>query len=152
MKQNFFLVFTALWLSFMTWVWGWGTLSCYYPFLLSAKHYVVIKNPTLRKLLISDRLNRSSNTKTRLVDRDKLPVIGVCYYIVEAILLGAFYISSIFTIVSDVSGTDSELIHTLATPSPYLLAGILLFGALAFLVYRIDYGVGKLCDPNGGRL
>lgn len=151
MKQIFVLVLTVLWLSFIIWVCGRG-LSCYYPFLLSAKHYVVIKNPILRKLLISDRLNRSSNTKTRLVDRDKLPMIGASYYIVESILLGVFYISSICTIISDVSDTDSKLIHILAAPYPYLLACILLFSAFAFLVYRIDYGVGKLCDPNGGRL
>ena len=84
MKQIFVLVLTVLWLSFITWVCGRG-LSCYYPFLLSAKHYVVIKNPILRKLLISDRLNRSSNTKTRLVDRDKLPMIGALYYSIRTV-------------------------------------------------------------------
>ena len=151
MNRNCALMLTVLWLSFITWVCGRG-LSCYYPFLLSAKQYVVIKNPILRKLLISDRLNRSSNTKTRLADRDKLPIIGASYYIVASILLGALYISSICTIVGDVTDTDSKLIHALATLYPYLLACILLFDALAFLVYRIDYGVGKLCDPNGGRL
>lgn len=157
MNSNYFdthLVVWASWISLgpLMWVWGWGCLSCYYPFLLSAKHYVVINNSALQELLISDQLNRSSNTKTRLVDRDKLPAIGAFYYIVGAILLGAAYLSGICIIIEDVSNTSSTLIHSLAALCPYLLAGIVLLGVFSFIFYLIDYGVGKLFDPNDGRL
>ena len=156
MNSNYYVTHLGVWVSWISlgplmWMWGWGALSCYYPFLLSAKHYVVINNPALRKLLISDQLNRSANSKTRLVDRDKLPAIGAFYYIVGVILLGAAYLSGICIIVEDVSDTNSTLIHSLAELCPYLLAGIVLLGIFSFIFYLIDYGVGKLFDPNGGR-
>ena len=54
--------------------------SCYFPFLLSAKCYYVIKIRWLRTILISPQITRSSEGKTAFEDRNKLPLIG-CIYI-----------------------------------------------------------------------
>ena len=61
-------------------------IGCWYPFLLSGKHYIVIKDPKLRSLLIADGRNRSRSTLTREEDRDKLSLLGAVYYLLQAVL------------------------------------------------------------------
>ena len=114
--------------SLFAWLWGWGMLSCYFPCLLSARHYYVVKSPVLRKILISTQLNRSRDTKTRLADRDKLSLIGVIYYVAAAFLLLIFYIS---------------ILRALASLAFYSAVGLVLLGLFSFLFYQVDYGVGK---------
>lgn len=38
---------------------GGHNLTCYYPFLLSHKFYITVKNPKLQKILVSDQFNRN---------------------------------------------------------------------------------------------
>lgn len=56
--------------------------SCYFPFLLSAKYYFVIKIRWPRTILISTQITRSSGGKTAFEDRNKLPLIGCIYCII----------------------------------------------------------------------
>ena len=56
--------------------------SCYFPFLLSAKCYYVIKIRWLCTILISPQITRSSEGETAFEDRNKLPLIGCIYCIV----------------------------------------------------------------------
>ncbi len=56
--------------------------ASYYPFLLSAKYYITIKNPRLRRILISTTLTSSTDTKTAFKDRDKLPLCGCIHCMV----------------------------------------------------------------------
>lgn len=148
-----YLIYIGAYLSAVPILWLCGQgMSCYYPFLLSSNHYVVVKNKVLRKLLISDRLNRSASTKTRIVDRNKLPVIGAFYYIVGTGLLAMLYISGICGVIADVSHTESAILEFLAALGRYWTIGIILLTVLSFICYQIDYSVGKLRDPNGGRL
>lgn len=44
---------------------GGHNLTCYYPFLLSHKFYITVKNPKLQKILVSDQFNRE-NCKCKL--------------------------------------------------------------------------------------
>lgn len=135
----------------LMWLWGWGMLSCYFPFLLSAKYYYVVKNPILRKILISTQLSRSQKSRTQISDRNKLPMIGIAYYVLGTISLIVFYISDICAMVKDTIGTNSSVIYSLAFLAPYSVAGIALLCVLTFLFYRIDYGVGKhLYFSRGG--
>lgn len=154
MESSFYLVHLGVLagVGLFVWLWGWGMLSCYFPFLLSAKYYCRVKPPALRKLLISDRLNRSASSKTRLEDRDKLPAVGAVYYAAGAVLLGLFYVSEGCVIVRETLGTQSAAVHALAALSPCFGVGIGLLSVICFVFYQIDYGLGKLFDPNRGRL
>lgn len=127
----------------LMWLWGWGVLSCYFPFLLSAKYYYVVKTPILRKILISTQLNRSSKSKTRIEDRNKLPIIGLVYYMIGTILLVIFLISDFCAMIQPTINEPSSVIRLLAFLSPYTVIAIMLLYVITFLLYQIDYGVGK---------
>lgn len=127
----------------LLWLWGWTTLSCYFPFLLSAKYYYVVKKPILSKILISKQLNRSSKSKTRIEDRNKLPIIGLIYYIIGAVLLIMFWVSDFCAIIEATVNEPSSVVQSLAFLTPYSIIGMLLLYMVSALFYWIDYGVGK---------
>ena len=74
--------------------------SCYFPFLLSAKCYYVIKIRWLRTILISPQITRSSEGKTAFEDRNKLPLIGCIYCIVVFPRIFCEILISIFFVIS----------------------------------------------------
>lgn len=119
-------------------------VACYYPFLLSAKRFVVVKNPKLRQFLISDSKNRSSSTKTRVEDRDKMSILGLIYYVLQAILLPACYSSSVGMIIADNASSVGLLLGQVRLFSASGSLGIFL---LIFILSWLDYGLGKLFKP-----
>lgn len=134
----------------LVWLYGWG-LSCYYPFLLSARFYCVVNHPILQKILISTQLTRSQNSRTRIEDQNKLSAIGLLYYIIGAVFLAAFYVSDICVLIRDTTGMAAPVIHTLAFFSPYLIIGMAILCIVTLVFYWIDYTVGKRFDSKQGR-
>lgn len=121
--------------------------ASYYPFLLSAKYYITIKNPRLRSILISVSITRSMDTKTAIEDRDKLPLCGCIYCIVVFPWLCCEIIILLMALLLAVLGSDlvyssfmSDLIDfcELLFTSKFLL----LFIAIMPIVHRLDYSIG----------
>lgn len=142
-KSYYFMHIGAL-MSVGPFIWFGGEMvSCYFPFLLSAKYYCVIKNPLLCKILISTQLNRSPKSKTRIEDRNKLPLIALIYYIIGMILLVAFVVSDLCAVIQATKSEVSSTIQFLAPFAPYSIIGMMLLAMLSALSYWIDYSVGK---------
>ena len=70
---------------------GGHNLTCYYPFLLSHKVYITVKNPKLQKILVSDQFNRNKSSQTKHEDRNKMAVLGFIHYVIQFLLLSAIY-------------------------------------------------------------
>ena len=136
------------WFSYLVITFFLGRLcSCYYPFLLSAKYYITIKNPRLRSILISPMLTRSTDSKTAAKDRDKLPLSGCIFFIVTIPWLFCEMIILFITQLLAVLGLDivyslfiSEVmdIFTLLITSKYYW----LFIFVMPIVHRLDYSIG----------
>ena len=131
------------------WLVGWGT-ACYFPFRLTAKFYCVIRNPQLSRLLISDRFNRSSQTKTRLEDRNKLPLLSLLYDGGAAVLLVLLWVSGGAHLYQLWRGASRREVTGIAARFPSCLAAILGWMALVLLLNLADYGLGKALHPDRG--
>lgn len=82
---------------------GGHNLTCYYPFLLSHKFYITVKNPKLQKILVSDQFNRNKSSQTKHEDRNKMAVLGFIHYVIQFLLLSAIYTLDLYLIVSKVA-------------------------------------------------
>lgn len=150
-KSYYFMHIGAL-ISVGPFIWFGGEMvSCYFPFLLSAKYYYVIKNPLLCKILISTQLNRSPKSKTRLEDRNKLPLVALIYYVLGTILLVAFVVSDICAIIQATKSEVSSVIQFLAQFAPYSIIGMMLLAILTSLLYWMDYRIGKCLNVHRKR-
>lgn len=137
----------SLALSFCVFVGG-ESYTCYYPFLLSHKFYITIKNPKLQKILISNQLNRSKSTQTRLVDRNKMAVLGIIHYVIQIPIYAALYVMSLWLIVSKVIGLASGM-SSFGGIFIKLYSISLFVWLLLFIAYDIiDYGLGKLINGH----
>ena len=121
--------------------------SCYFPFLLSAKCYYVIKTRWLRTILISTQITRSSEGKTAFEDRNKLPLIGCIYCIVVfPWIFCEILISLIFLILAFLESEFlySKFITELKSFEEMLFLNhyFLLFMAGMPVLYRLDYSLG----------
>ncbi len=121
--------------------------SCYYPFLLSAKYYVTIKNPRLRSILISPMLTRSTDSKTAFADRDKLPLCGCIHCIITIPWIFCEIIIILLALVLAVLGSGliysswmTDLMDVYARL--YTSKFYLIFIALMPIVHRLDYSIG----------
>lgn len=107
--------------------WMGGTIvSCYFPFLLSAKYYYVVKKLILCKIFLSRQLNGSSKSKTRIEDRNKLPIVGLIYYIIGTILLIVFWVSDFCSIITPAISEPSPVAQFLVFLGPYFMIGMVL--------------------------
>lgn len=88
---------------------GGHNTTCYFPFLLSYKLYIIVKNPKLQKILISDQVGRSKSSQTRPEDRDKMAALGVVHYIIQIPVLCGMYALSLWLIVSKVANISFDL-------------------------------------------
>lgn len=121
--------------------------SCYFPFLLTARFYVRIKNPKLREVLISPLRNRSGDSQTAAEDRDKLPLPGCIYCVIVfpwlfceiAILLPALVL-----ILLESEALYTPLMTDLLSLCQRLFVSEYLWFVIAglFLFYQIDYSLG----------
>ena len=121
--------------------------SCYFPFLLSAKYYYVIKTRWLRTILISTQITRSSEGKTAFEDRNKLPLIGCIYCIVVfPWIFCEILISLIFLILAFLESefVYSPFITELKSFEEMLFLNkyFLLFMVGMPVLYRLDYSLG----------
>ena len=103
----------SLFLSFSVFVGGQSN-TCYYPFLLSHKFYIIVKNPKLQKILISDQLNRSKSTQTRPEDRNKMAVLGIIHYVIQIPIHAVLNVMILWLIVSKVIGLEFDMIFVKA--------------------------------------
>ncbi len=114
-------------------------IGCWYPFLLSGKHYIVIKDPKLRSLLIADGRNRSRSTLTREEDRDKLSLLGAVYYLLQAVLWTAALVLAVSILAADPADRQGlERLYAL------LMMGGMGVYLLLFLLSWLDYDLGRL--------
>lgn len=121
--------------------------ASYYPFLLSAKYYITIKNPRLRSILISVMLTRSLDTKTAFEDRDKLLLCGCIHCIVTIPCLFCEMIIIFTRLILVILGSDlvyspfmtdlMDIFVLLFTSKFYWL-----FIALMPTVHRLYYSIG----------
>ncbi len=129
---------------------GWGQIvSCYFPFLLSRKHYVTINNQKLQKLLLSDRINPSPDTKTRPEDRNKWSLSGLIYYLLEAGIVCVIYILSFYILFLELNGVsiESRVVYDIWDD---LTTYDGIFSVVFLLFYLIiDYQLGKLLNGTG---
>ena len=121
--------------------------ASYYPFLLSAKYYITIKNPRLRSILLSISITRSMDSKTAAEDRDKLPLCGCIYCIVAFPWL--FFEMIIIFMVFLLVILGSDLVYSPFMSALIDICGLLftskyywLFVALMPIVHRLDYSIG----------
>ena len=119
-------------------------IGCWYPFLLSGKHYLTIKHPKLRVLLIADGKNRSKSTLTRPEDRDKLSLFGAIYYLLILLLLGAAFVLAVYILLTDLFQIPLADRQGLVRLDILLVEGCLAVYLLLFLLSGLDYGLGKL--------
>ena len=121
--------------------------SCYFPFLLSAKYYYVIKIRWLRTILISQQITRSSEGKTAFEDRNKLPLMGCIYCIVVfSWIFCEILISLLFLILAVLESefVYSQFITELKSFEETLFLNhyFLLFMGGMPVLYRLDYSLG----------
>ena len=119
-------------------------ISCYYPFLLSRRFFFRVKHPRLQRLLISEQKNRSSSTRTRLEDRDKMSLLGAIYYPLQAFLLTAAYLCLASTAVLTLPAYAPPLRESLLALHRNLMAGSAVLSLTGFLLSWADYDLGKL--------
>lgn len=131
------------------WLNGW-VISCYFPFLLTARFYFTIKNPQLCRLLLSDGFNRSGSTRTRLEDRNKMPFLGVVYYITSIFLLVLLWASGGAHLYQLWHGASWREVRGIAACFTGCLAAVLGWMALSFFLHIVDYGLGKALHPDHG--
>lgn len=120
--------------------------SCYYPFLLSRKYYITIKNARLQNLLISDQKNRSKSTKTQVEDRNKMSIVGIIYYSLQTVLLTLFYTFAICILIADIKDiilADSVISEHICAVSS---SGSLIVFLIGFMLSWLDYDLGKLLN------
>ena len=121
--------------------------SCYFPFLLSAKCYYVIKIRWLRTILISTQITRSSEGKTAFEDRNKLPFIGYIYCIVVFPWIFCEILISLMFLILAILESDfvySPFMTELKSFEEMLLLNnyFLLFMIGMPVLYRLDYSLG----------
>ena len=121
--------------------------SCYFPFLLSAKCYYVIKIRWLRTILISPQITKSSEGKAALGARIRLPLIGCIYCIVVfPWIFCEILISLIFLILAFLESefVYSPFITELKSFEEMLFLNkyFLLFMVGMPVLYRLDYSIG----------
>ena len=121
--------------------------TCYYPFLLTRKFYIVIKNPKLQKILISDQLNRNRSSRTRLEDRNKLPIHGFVHYIIQSLLLGTLFILELYLIISKMTDIAFNMAFFDEIWSKFTLV-LFAFFPISAVLYLIDYGLEKLINGH----
>lgn len=126
-------------------------IGCWYPFLLSGKHYLTIKHPKLQALLIADGRNRSKSTLTRPEDRDKLSLFGILYYLLMSFLWAAALVLTVYILLTDLLRIPLADRQGLARLDMLLIGSCLLVYLLLFLLSWLDYGLGKLLfgPPTG---
>ncbi len=115
------------------------SISCYYPFLLSRRFFFRVKHPRRQRLLISEQKNRSSGTRTRLENWDKMSLLGIIYYPLQAFLLTAAYFCLASTAVLTLTARESLLVLHLN-----LMAGSAVLSLTGFLFSWADYDLWKL--------
>ena len=121
--------------------------SCYFPFLLSAKCYYVIKIRWLRTILISTQITRSSEGETAFEDRNKLPFIGYIYCIVVFPWIFCEILISLIFLILAILESDfvySPFMTELKSFEEMLLLNnyFLLFMIGMPVLYRLDYSLG----------
>ena len=132
----------SLFLSFSVFVGGQSN-TCYYPFLLSHKFYIIVKNPKLQKILISNQLNRSKSTQTRPEDRNKMAVLGIIHYVIQIPIHAVLNVMILWLIVSKVIGLEFDMIFFGGIFWKVYIISVFIF-ILLFIAYDfIDYELGK---------
>lgn len=121
--------------------------SCYFPYLLSAKFYLTIKNKRLQNFLIAHQRTRSADSKTKQEDRNKMPFIGCIYCMVtfpwllsELIIVLLFLIHNIIrpsVVVSPFMNILKNICFFLFTSYHFWV-----FAVSMPLLYLADYSLG----------
>lgn len=130
-------------------VYGFGrifgmSLSAYYPFLLSNKFYIVIKNKKVQEKYIHYSIYPRSEAAfcTDRKDRNKMALMGIVFYVVVAIILigtigfGVFW--WVYTLLNNVPEARSRQIYCIEF---LFLAG---FICILYLVMRLDFSLGLM--------
>ena len=124
--------------------------SCYFPFLLSSKYYITVKNSWLCGVLISPRRTRSKESETAVEDSNKLPLCGCVYCIVAVpwlcceliILLGVLFLA-----IFESDFLYSPFMTNMITVCEFLYVNkyYWLFIAGMPILYMLDYSIGLHC-------
>ena len=121
--------------------------SCYYPFLLSWRAYYVVKSRRIQKILISAQRNRSSGSKTSPEDRNKMALLGCIGWLITLIWALCFGPLLIYLRIMDMILPRAESLALANKWTPLFMSlfriEYLYFFALIFVLYQLDYFIGK---------
>lgn len=121
--------------------------SNYSPCLLSWRAYYVVKNKRLQKLLISERRNRSQDSKAEPEDRNKMAFVGCVIWVVNLIWTVITWSTLIYLFVMGLFLSDVEAEVLVEQVQPFFLCFFnmkyLYFIAIMFACYQLDYSIGK---------
>lgn len=126
---------------------GGHNLTCYYPFLLSHKFYITVKNPKLQKILVSDQFNRNKSSQTKHEDRNKMAVLGFIHYVIQFLLLSAIYTLDLYLIVSRVADIAFNMVFFQAIWLKLALVSLTACG-ISIISYHLDHGLGTLVNRH----
>ena len=121
--------------------------SCYFPFLLSWRAYYVVKSKRMQEILISEKRNRSKDSKTAPEDRNKMAFWGCIGWITTVLWTICFVPLLIYLYVMGIILPYEESMALLEQWSPLFMfffrMEYLYFFGLIFILYQLDYSIGK---------
>lgn len=145
--ESFVLVFLTCVIDSVTMGMIASICSCYFPYLLSWRAYYVVKSKRMQEILISEKRNRSRDSKTAPEDRNKMAFLGCICWLVNFFWTVSTYSILIYFYVMSIILPYEESVAFLERWSPLFMCFFrmeyLYFFCLIFILYQLDYSIGK---------